>query len=128
MTFIILNIWPTTVSGWVSLISLLVGLVGTIAALIPTIIKLIKALKTIAKNKDWEKIKNIAVAAIESAEASQKTGSEKKQAVIDAVKEGCKEAGVELSDDLLESLSTYIDSMISYFNNMNSATNTENTK
>lgn len=125
MAFIILNIWPTTVAGWVSLVSLITGLIGAVAALVPTIIKLVKALKTIAKNKDWEKIKNIAVAAIESAEASQKTGAEKKQMVIDSVKAGCKEAGVELDDELLNNLSSYIDSMISYFNNMKS---TENTK
>ena len=125
MTFIILNIWPTTVTGWASLVSLIVGLIGAIAALIPTIIKLVKALKTIAKNKDWEKIKNIAVVAIESAEASQRTGEEKKQMVIGTVKVACKEAGVELDDGLLNNLSTYIDDMISYFNNMKS---TENTK
>lgn len=122
MNFIILNIWPTTVEGWVSLIALIVGLLGAIGALIPTIVKLVKSLTTIAKNKDWDKIKNIAIAAIESAEASQKKGEEKKQMVIESVKAGCQEAGVVLDEDLLNNLSTYIDSMIAYFNKMKTAT------
>ena len=116
--FVLEGIWPTTVEGWVGLISLLVGLVGAIAALIPTAIKLWHAVKKIAKNKDWGKVMDIADAAMKAAEQSGKTGSEKRQMVIDMVIAGCKEIGVDVDDELLNELSDYIEETIAMFNDM----------
>lgn len=110
--------WPTDVGGWVGLISLIVGLVGAVAALVPTLIKLFKSLKTIIKNKNWKEIIAIADKAMEAAEASGAAGADKKQMVIDAVKAGCKEAGIELDDALVADLVAYIDEAIQWYNDM----------
>lgn len=113
------SIWPATVEGWVTLIGLMIGLIGAIAALIPTIVKLCKSLKTIVKEKNWSKIKEIADSAMKAAEESNKSGAEKKELVINTVKAGCKAAGIEIDDGLIESLSKYIDETIEWFNDMN---------
>jgi hypothetical protein len=62
-------------------------------------------------------IMEIADAAMNEAERSGKTGADKKQMVIDAVKAGCKAAGINL-DLFIDQLSDYIDSSISFVNNM----------
>jgi len=112
------NFWPTTVEGWVGLISLIVGLVGAIVALVPTIIKLVKTLKQVIKDKNWAKIMKMALAAMKQAEASHKDGKEKKQIVVEAVKAGCEELGIELDEKLLQDLSDYVDSLIHWHNEM----------
>lgn len=105
----------------VGLISAIVGLVGAIIALIPTIIKVVRLGKEIIKNKDWNKIKEIANAAMIAAEAKYKEGSDKKEAVIDAVKQACFEANIPLDEGVLDNLVEYIDTIISYHNNMTQA-------
>lgn len=116
--FVLTSVWPGTVEGWCTLIGLIIGLIGAIAALIPTIIKLVKSLKTIVKDKNWAKIKEIAKAAMKSAEESKKSGSEKKELVINAVKAGCSELGIEIDQELIDNLSKYIDDSIDWFNAM----------
>lgn len=63
----------------------------------------------------------IADAAMTEAERAAKEGliekTAKKQMVIDAVKAGCKAAGINL-DLFIDQLSDYIDSSISFVNNM----------
>ena len=71
------------------------------------------------KDKNWSKIKDIALAAMKEAEASGKKGSEKQQMVIDAVVAGCKEAEIEISEEDLKNLAKYIDETIGWFNDMN---------
>lgn len=105
----------------VGLISAIVGLVGAIIALIPTVIRVIRLGKEIIKNKDWNKIKEIANAAMIAAEAKFKEGSDKKEVVIDAVKQACFEANIPLDEDVLDNLVEYIDTIISYHNNMTQA-------
>lgn len=113
------SIWPTTVEGWVNLIVFIVGFVAAVAVLIPVAIKLVKKGAELVKNKNWSKIQEIAMAAMKEAEASGKKGSEKQQMVIDAVVAGCKEAGVEVSEDDLKNLASYINTTIDWFNKMN---------
>jgi len=118
-SIIILNsIWPTTVEGWANLITFIAGFVIAVAALVPTAVSLVKKGAELMKNKNWSKIKDIAMAAMKEAEASGKKGSEKQQMVIDAVVAGCKEAGIEVSEDDLKKLADYINETIGWFNNM----------
>lgn len=118
-SIIILNsIWPTTVEGWANLITFIAGFVIAVAALVPTAVNLVKKGAELMKNKNWSKIKDIAMAAMKEAEASGKKGSEKQQMVIDAVVAGCKEAGIEVSEDDLKKLADYINETIGWFNNM----------
>jgi phage-related minor tail protein len=62
-------------------------------------------------------IMNMADAAMKEAEASMKSGEDKKQMVIDSVKAGCKAAGVNL-DEFIDQLGDYIDQTISFVNGM----------
>lgn len=118
-SIIILNsIWPTTVEGWANLITFIAGFVIAVAALVPTAVSLVKKGAELMKNKNWSKIKDIAMAAMKEAEASGKKGSEKQQMVIDAVVAGCKEAGIEVSENDLKKLADYINETIGWFNNM----------
>lgn len=113
------SIWPTTVEGWVNLVVFVSGFIAAIAALIPVAIKLVKKGAELVKNKNWSKIKEIALAAMKEAEASGKKGSEKQQMVIDAVIASCKTAEIEISEEDLKNLTKYIDETIEWFNNMN---------
>lgn len=119
------SIWPTTVEGWVNLIVFIVGFIAAIAVLIPVAIKLVKKGAELVKNKNWSKIKDIALAAMKEAEASGKKGSEKQQMVIDAVVAGCKEAEIEISEEDLKNLAKYIDETIEWFNSMNKSSKKE---
>ena len=79
------------------------------------------------KDKNWSKIKEIALAAMKEAEASGKKGSEKQQMVINAVVAGCKEAEIEISEEDLKNLVKYINETIEWFNGMNESSKTEET-
>lgn len=121
------SIWPTTAEGWAGLLVFVVGFIAAIAALIPTVIKLVKKGAELMKNKNWSKIKDIALAAMKEAEASGKKGSEKQQMVIDAVVACCKEAEIEISEEDLKNLAKYIDETIEWFNSMNKSSKKEKT-
>ena len=79
------------------------------------------------KNKNWSKIKEIALVAMKEAEASGKKGSEKQQMVIDAVVACCKEAEIEISEEDLKNLAKYIDETIEWFNSMNKSSKKKET-
>ena len=119
------SIWPTTIEGWVNLVVFVSGFIAAVAVLIPVAIKLIKKGAELVKNKNWSKIKEIALAAMKEAEASGKKGSEKQQMVIDAVIAGCKTAEIEISEEDLKNLTKYIDETIAWFNNMNKSSKKE---
>ena len=121
------SVWPATVEGWVNLIVFIAGFVAAIAVLIPTARKLVKKGAELVKDKNWSKIKEIALAAMKEAEASGKKGSEKQQMVINAVVAGCKEAEIEISEEDLKNLVKYINETIEWFNGMNESSKTEET-
>ena len=121
------SIWPTTVEGWVNLIVFIAGFVAAVAVLIPVAIKLVKKGAELMKDKNWSKIKDIALAAMKEAEASGKKGSEKQQMVIDAVVACCKEAEIEISEEDLKNLAKYIDETIEWFNSMNKSSKKKET-
>jgi phage-related minor tail protein len=60
---------------------------------------------------------SMADAAMKEAEASMKSGEDKKQMVIDAVKASCKTAGINV-DTFIDQLVDYIDQTISFVNDM----------
>lgn len=115
---VLASIWPTTVEGWVALITVICTAIGAIAALVPTVIKLVKSLGEIAKNKNWKKILVIISKTVVEAEKTAKSGAEKKEIVVNAVKTFCVEAGVEWTAELAKQVSDAIDDVIAVHNQL----------
>ena len=109
--------WLTTAQGVLSLITGLVGLIGTGVGAFFAIKNFIIATKTKKASEIWNMIMSMADAAMKEAEASLKSGEDKKKMVIDAVDAGCKAAGIDLSA-FLNQLNSYIDQTISFVNQM----------
>jgi len=115
---IFLNIWPTTVEGWVGLIILFTTLISALVGLIPTLIKLKKALKKIAKDKDYAKLLKIAKKSMATAQASNEPGANKRAMVIEAIKAGAKELEIEIDENDINNLCNSIDDLKQFFNEM----------
>ncbi len=115
---IFLNIWPTTVEGWVGLIILFITLISALAGLIPTAIKLKRALTKIAKDKDYAKLLKIAKKAMATAQASNEPGANKRAMVIEAIKAGAKELEIEIDENDINNLCNSIDDLKQFFNEM----------
>lgn len=109
--------WLTTAQGVLSLITGLVGLLGTAVGAFFAIKNFIAATKTKNASEIWTIIMSMADAAMKEAEASQKSGENKKQMVLDSVNAACKSAGLDMSL-FLDQLNTYIDQTISFVNQM----------
>ena len=109
--------WINNAESIIALISAGIGLIGTAIGAYFAIKNFIKALKEKKASEIWALIMSMADAAMKKAEETGKTGADKKTMVIEAVKEGCKTAGVNL-DAFLDQLSAYIDQTISFVNDM----------
>lgn len=109
--------WISTVNGLIALITGLIGLIGTGIGAYFAIKNWIKALKEKNAQEIWITIQTMADAAMKEAEASGKTGADKKQMVINAVKAGCQSAGLDL-DTFIDQLGAYIDQTIDFVNGM----------
>lgn len=109
--------WISTANGLIALITGLVGLIGTGIGAYFAIKNWVVALKQKNAQEIWTTIQTMADAAMKEAEASGKTGADKKQLVIDSVKAGCKAAGLDL-DAFVDQLSAYIDQTIDFVNGM----------
>lgn len=118
---IFLNIWPTTVEGWVGLVILVVGLITSLVKLIPTLVKLKKATKEIIKNKDLKKLRKIAMSAMSEVQSLNICGEEKLQIVIKVLKTSALEMGVEIDDDTLKELVEGISELKQFFKEMKNA-------
>ena len=106
-----------TVNGIVVLITSLIGLITTGAGAFFAIKNFIKATKEKSAKEIWAMIMNLADSAIKEAEASAKSGADKKQMVINAVKAGCTDAGLDINA-FIDQLSDYIDQTITFVNDM----------
>ena len=106
-----------TAEGVISLISSLVLLISTGVGAFFAVKGWIKAFKEKDAKEKWALIMEIADAAMKEAEKSGASGADKKTMVIDAVKAGCKAAGVNL-DAFIDQLSDYIDQTIAFVNDM----------
>ena len=109
--------WITNANGIITLITGLIGLIGTGIGAYFAIKNWFTVLKTKNSQEIWAMIMEIADAAMTEAEKSGKSGADKKQMVIDAVKASCKAAGVDL-DVFIDQLSNYIDDTIKFANNL----------
>ena len=109
--------WLSTAQGVLSLITGLIGLIGSGVGAFFAIKNFIKAAKTKSMSEIWSMIMAMADAAMKEAEASQKSGEDKKQMVLDAVKSGCKAANINI-DAFIDQLSQYIDQTIDFVNKM----------
>lgn len=112
--------WITTANGIIALITSLVGLIGTGIGAYFAIKNFISLTKEKNKGEIWAMIMEIADAAMKEAEASTKSGEDKKTMVIDMVKAGCIAAGLNI-DNFLDQLSAYIDDTIAFVNKMSEA-------
>lgn len=105
----------------VELITALVGLIGTGIGAFFAIKNFIKATKEKNMKEIWAMIMEMADAAMKEYEHSTLSGADKKKAVMEAVKSGCKAAGVDL-DLFIDQLSDYIDQTITFVNDMKKKT------
>lgn len=113
--------WVQTTNGIITLITGLCGLVMAGISGFFAIKSWIKLCKEKSAKDVWSMIMSMADAAIKEAEKSMASGADKKETVIEAVKEGCKAAGLNI-DDFMDQLSAYIDQCIKFYNDMSSAT------
>ena len=104
-----------TIQQVIAIITALVGLIGTGVGAFITIKTLLKSRKEKTLQENWELIKTIAMTAMSKAEESGKKGADKKTMVIEATKEGCKAAGINL-DAFIDQLMAFIDQSISFAN------------
>ena len=109
--------WINTANGIITLITGLVGLIGTGIGAYFAIKNWIKLVKEKNASEIWTIIMSMTDAAMKEAEASQKSGKDKKQMVLDSVNAACKSAGLDMSS-FLDQLNTYIDQTISFVNQM----------
>ena len=109
--------WINTANGIITLITGLVGLIGTGIGAYFAIKNWIKLVKEKNASEIWTIIMSMADAAMKEAEASQKSGEDKKKMVLDSVNAACKSAGLDMSL-FLDQLNTYIDQTISFVNQM----------
>ena len=107
----------STIRELIALITALVGLIGTGVGAFFAIKNWIKATKEKSSKEIWAMIMEMADAAMKEYEHSTLSGADKKKAVIEAVKSGCKAAGVDL-DIFIDQLSDYIDQTIHFVNDM----------
>lgn len=109
------------VTQWVELISSIIGALIALCALVPAGVALVRFVIKSIKDKNWKAILEIADKAILAAEASGKSGVDKKQMVIDAVVAGCKAANIDIDESQLEALANYIDKIIAEHNALSAA-------
>jgi uncharacterized membrane protein YbaN (DUF454 family) len=107
----------------ITLITLIVGLIGAIATLVPTLIKLFNAFKEIAKNKNWQALKDIAKVAMKEVEEHYRkhpemTSEQKLNMAIEIIVAGAAEIDVEVNEDIIREIVKYINETIKWANDM----------
>ena len=93
-------------------IGLIIGLVGVIisaiVAIVMTIIKLKEKFGELAKDGNWKKLYPMILKAIAEAEATGKSGAEKKEIVMAAVDSFAKELGIQCEADQISDAIEFI--------------------
>ena len=107
----------------ITLITLIVGLIGAIAALVPTLIKLFKTIKELVANKNWAKLTQIAMNAMQEVEVEYRknpnmSSQEKLDMAIEIIQSSAAQMGVEVTDELIDNLVKYINDTIKWANDM----------
>ena len=98
------------------IISLAVALLGAIAVIVTMYRKLKKALGDLIKDGGWKKLFPIILNAIAEAEATGKTGAEKKEIVMAAVDSFASQMGIQYE---VENLSILIDEIVEISSKIN---------
>ena len=98
------------------IISLAVALLGAIAVIVTMYRKLKKALGDLIKDGGWKKLFPIILNAIAEAEATGKTGAEKKEIVMAAVDSFASQMGIQYEVENLSKLSHEIGEISSKIN------------
>ena len=96
-------------------LSLLIGLIVSIVTAVPSIIQAVRTTIKLIKEKNWKKVMAIIDKAVAIAEATQKSGAQKKADVIAAVTAECKELNINID---IQQVSDYIDEIVDWFNTM----------
>ena len=109
--FAILSSWPTSPSGWLSLIAVLAVVVFLAGAVIFFVVKLLRDGKI-------DQLRVAIVDAIKEAEKTHASGAEKKEIAINVVKKFCADIGLNLNDQLLKWVADYIDGYIKDHNEL----------
>lgn len=107
--------WISTANGLVALITAFVSLCGAGISLFFMVKKYIEAAKDKTAQQNWNTIMSLTKAAMTKAEETTAKGADKKTMVIESVKAGAKELGIN-ADDFMDQLDAFIDSMISFAN------------
>ena len=98
------------------IIALAVALLGAIAVIVTMYRKLKKALGDLIKDGGWKKLVPIILNAIAEAEATGKTGAEKKEIVMAAVDSFASQMGIQYE---VENLSKLIDEIVEISSKIN---------
>lgn len=109
--------WINTANGLIALATGLIGLISAGVGVFFAVRSFIKAAKQKSAAEIWETIKVIANDAMREYEQSTLKGADKKKAVIESVKAGCKAVGID-ADAFLDQLNAYIESVIGWYNGM----------
>ena len=109
-----------SLSDWETLLGLIATGLALLSAVITMGVKLFKAGKEIVKNKDWKKVMAIADVAMTKAEAELKEGTAKLEVVLETVKAGCSEIGVN-ADEFIDDLKEYVEDAIKFHNDLTAA-------
>jgi hypothetical protein len=105
--------WITSANGLITLIIGLFGLVSAGISLFALIKNLIKTSKDKTFQENWKLIMQIADKAMAAASETSLANTDKKTQVVEAVKAGCKAAGID-ADSFMDQLSAYIDDCIAF--------------
>ena len=96
---------PTTVGGWIGFVAIIVVIAVLLGISIYTTIRLVKT-------GHMNEIKDAIAGAVAEAEKTHKTGAEKKEIAMNAMKVYCEKIGVHVSDWVLKLISDWIDKYI----------------
>lgn len=112
-----------TLEQIITLVTLIVGLVGAIATLIPTLVKLFKTTKELVANKNWTKLKEIAMTAMKEVEEYYRThpsmtSQDKLNMAMDIIKVSSASLEIELNEEAIRNLISYINQTIKWANDM----------
>lgn len=112
-----------TLEQIITLVTLIAGLIGAIATLIPTLVKLFKTAKELLKNKNWSKLKEIAMTVMKEVEDYYKihpsmTSQEKLNMAIDIIKLSAASLEIDLNEEAIRDLISYINQTIKWANDM----------
>lgn len=106
----------------VASIELITTIISLVVTLIPTLTGLVLTCVKLFKNKDWNKIKDIADAAMKEVEEQSKnvnmSSNKKLESALEIIQKSLTVAGINFDDKTKERTKEYISECIKWFNQM----------